>query len=162
MEMVSRSSSLASDDDINDDEPLLKPEALCASLYASECTRMCLRAHKIAKISWGSIPPDPPRVRNCSTAMFSTSANSFAPQIEKFKYALTLHLRVWNALCIHVHTVYSLIPRPSNLTLDLPDKTHIQCPRLRWHLKDLHIRSFTDRHSTVIKSLIMGSLDNAP
>ena len=34
-------------------------EALCFSLYASQCTRMHLRIPKITKISWGSTPQIP-------------------------------------------------------------------------------------------------------
>ena len=40
---------------------------------------MRLKTPKITKISWGSIPPDPPTVKDCMAAMFSTSANNFAP-----------------------------------------------------------------------------------
>ena len=40
---------------------------------------MCLRTPKIINISWGSMPPDPPRVNDCRVAMFSTSANDIAP-----------------------------------------------------------------------------------
>ena len=54
-------------------------EALCAPLYASECTRMHLRTPSITKMSCGSMPPDPPRVNGCWAAMFSTSANDIAP-----------------------------------------------------------------------------------
>ena len=49
-----------------------------SSVDFSECTKMNLRTLKIIKISWGSIPPDLPRVNNCRTAMFSSSANDIA------------------------------------------------------------------------------------
>ena len=52
---------MASSNDNFDDEPLLKN--LCVlCLYTSECTRMRLRTPEIIKISWGSMPPDPPTV----------------------------------------------------------------------------------------------------
>ena len=61
-----------------------------ASLYASECTRMRLRT---PKISWRSMPSDPPRVNSCRVAMFSTTANEPhphphppLPQMEKVMY----------------------------------------------------------------------------
>ena len=30
---------------------------------------------------------------------------------------------------VHLHTLYSLTPRHSNFTLDVPDKAHMQWPR---------------------------------
>ena len=66
-------------------------EALCASLYATGCTRTYLITPKITKISWGTMPPDPLRLKSCRAAMFSTSANNFAhpsPQIKKLSSAL--------------------------------------------------------------------------
>ena len=48
---------------------------LCASLYALECTRMCLRTSKIAKISRGSMSPDPPSLNDCREAMFYITAS---------------------------------------------------------------------------------------
>ena len=41
---------------------------------------ICLRMHlRTLNISWGSMPPDSPRVKDCRAAMFSTSANDIAP-----------------------------------------------------------------------------------
>ena len=65
-----------------DDESLLKKLCvlLCMPQIAPECTRMHLRTPKITKISWGSVPPDPPyRVNDCRVVMFSTSANENVP-----------------------------------------------------------------------------------
>ena len=67
MEMVSSYSSLESDDDY-DDEPLL-----CMPQNTPECTGLS-RTPKNSKISWGSMPPDPPTAKDCRAAMFSTSA----------------------------------------------------------------------------------------
>ena len=48
---------------------------LCMPQNAPECARMRLRTPKIIKISWGSMPLDPPRMNNCGAAMFTTSPN---------------------------------------------------------------------------------------
>ena len=60
IKMVSSSSSSASNDD---NEPL----------YASECTRMCLRTPIITQNFLGVHAP---RLKDCMAAMFSTSANN--------------------------------------------------------------------------------------
>ena len=49
----------------------------------SECTRMCPRR---PKISWGGMAPDPPRVKDCRAAVFSTSTNDIAlPRWKKLR-----------------------------------------------------------------------------
>ena len=56
-------------------------------MYASECTRMRLTTPKIIKISWGSMPPDPPGVNNCRAAMFSiVQVMTLPPRMEKVMY----------------------------------------------------------------------------
>ena len=58
-----------------------------SSVCFSVCLRVHLNAPKINKISWGSMPPDPPTVNDCRAAMFSTSANEIAPpQMVKVMY----------------------------------------------------------------------------
>ena len=82
MEMVSSSSSSASNDDINDDESLLKK--LCVLLCMPQIARESTSEHlKLPKFPGGSSPPDPPRVKDCRAAMFSTSGNNFAPSPDK-------------------------------------------------------------------------------
>lgn len=63
IEMLFSSSSSASDHD--NDEPFFKK----LFLYASECNRMCLRT---PKISWGRMPPAPPRVKGYRMALLSS------------------------------------------------------------------------------------------
>jgi len=69
MEIVSSSSSLASDNDY-DDKPLL---------CVSECTRMHLITPKFPRIFWESMLPDRPRVNDCHVAILSPLANDIAP-----------------------------------------------------------------------------------
>ena len=38
-----------------------------------------------------SMPPDPPRVKDCRADMFSISANDIAPQIEEVMYGPDVH-----------------------------------------------------------------------
>ena len=49
---------------------------------------MCLRTPKLTKISWGSLPPDPPTMKDCRAAMFSTSAYDINPLDGKVMYGL--------------------------------------------------------------------------
>ena len=82
MEIVSSSSSSASDNDY-DDKPLL---------CVSECTRMHLITPKFTKIFWESMLPDCPRVNDCHVAILSTSANDIAPpppKMEKVMYSIS-------------------------------------------------------------------------
>ena len=66
--------SSASNEDYNDDPPLNKLCVfLCMPQNAPECTSEHL---KLPKFPGGACPPDPPRVKDCRAAMFSTS---FAP-----------------------------------------------------------------------------------
>ena len=78
------SSSSASNDDY-DDEPLLKKlwVLLCMPWNAPECASEHL---KLPKFPEGVSPQDPSRVDNCRAAMFSTSANDIAPQMDKVMY----------------------------------------------------------------------------
>ena len=72
MEMVSSVpvAHAASNDD-DDDEPLLKK--LCVFLCMPQNVPECASEHlKVPKLSWGTMPPDPPKVNNCRAAMFST------------------------------------------------------------------------------------------
>ena len=63
-----------------------------SSVCFSVCLRMHLRTPKITKISWGSMPPDSPKVNNWRVTMFFTSAKDIAPPRWK-----TLYVRP----CIH-------------------------------------------------------------
>ena len=47
---------------------------------SSLCFSVWLRMHQNApQNTWGSMPPNPPRVNGCRVAMFCTSANDIAP-----------------------------------------------------------------------------------
>ena len=86
MEMVSSIPVAASNDDFHD-EPLLKK--LCVLLCMPQ------NAPQNTTISWGSMPPDPPRVNNCREAMFTTSPNDIAappPDGESYVWPWTLEL----------------------------------------------------------------------
>ena len=70
------------------------------------------------KFSWGSMPPDPPTVNDCKAAMFSTSANDMAPQMEKVMYGPVVRfgsLRRVSQVTLVQGNVWKEIPDSMNL-----------------------------------------------
>ena len=108
---------------------------------SSVCLRMHLRTPKITKTSWGSVPPDPPRVNNCKAVMFSTSANEIAPPDGR---SYVRPCRVVISVCVYAHSTLEvswacsprkiLKVRPYESTFEAIRKHHNHTQNL-WPLK---------------------------
>ena len=110
MEMISSSSSSASDDY---DEPLLKK--LCVLLCMPQNAPECTSEHLTYLVEH---PTRPPRVKDWWVAIFSTSASNFAPQIKIWPWLM------WSLALTHAWDETIILLTPTTTTARVLDHWH--------------------------------------